>query len=257
MAAFQSGDYLGAAKLSAQHSLEQAPGTSPVVGLGVVTYQGLKNDYTIVFGTPQNAFDAGRAQGASTQRQGAGAVLTLAAPGALKLGGDVGSALAANRIPFTGGLVEPVALGQGTRYALPGTVIRPTPGWIEYPEWSDGQPLGLPGRLEPLGRGSTANPAMGRWLPSNLAEQLAVDQAMQNPAAGTVAAGPMGDSRWPAAENWLKMQQTIDSGGRAGPTSVHYNYDWFRNDVDDFKIVARRPHVVPEGVSLTGQEPGK
>ncbi len=78
---------------------------------------------------------------------------------------------------------------------------------------------------EPLGRGSTVDPAKGRHHPRNLREQLAIDEAMQNPKAGVDAAGPMGDSRWPASEGWVKKQQTIYPGGGEGPVSVHYNYN--------------------------------
>jgi RHS repeat-associated protein len=101
-------------------------------------------------------------------------------------------------------------------------------------------PLGL--CKEPLGRGSTAN-GVDRWLPRNLREQLATDEAMQNPTAGNKASGALGDPRWPASDGWVKLQQTIDSGGREGPTSIHYNYNTNTGDVDDFKVVQRSPYV--------------
>jgi filamentous hemagglutinin len=76
-----------------------------------------------------------------------------------------------------------------------------------------------------------------------LREELAVQQAMQDPAAGQRAAGALGDSRWPASDGWVKMQQTIDPGGRGGPMSVHYNFNTVTGAVDDFKLVLRRPFV--------------
>ena len=99
--------------------------------------------------------------------------------------------------------------------------------------------------ITPLGRGSTAN-GIGRWLPSNLREDLAVEQSMQDPAEGKPAAGPLGDPRWPASDGWQKQQQTIDPGGREGPVTVHYNYNPSTGEVDDFKIVQRKPYVPPQ-----------
>jgi RHS repeat-associated protein len=98
--------------------------------------------------------------------------------------------------------------------------------------------------VRPLGRGTTVN-GVDRWHPRDLREQMAVETAMQNPSAGVRAAGPLGDSRWHASEGWVKMQQTVNPGGRGGPISVHYNYNTTTGAVDDFKIVARRPHVPP------------
>jgi RHS repeat-associated protein len=107
----------------------------------------------------------------------------------------------------------------------------------------DVDPLGLC-RVEPLGRGSTAN-GTNRWLPRNLREQLAVDEAMQRPAAGESASGALGDTRWPAGEGWVKLQRTVDAGGREGPMSIHYNYNTQTGEVDDFKLVERKPYVPP------------
>jgi RHS repeat-associated protein len=96
------------------------------------------------------------------------------------------------------------------------------------------------GQKTPLGRGSTAN-GRDRWQPSNLREQLAVEEAMQNPGAGKIAAGPLKDGRWPAKDGWVKRQQTIHPGGQEGPISVHYNHNTITDQVDDFKIVLRNP----------------
>jgi hypothetical protein len=53
----------------------------------------------------------------------------------------------------------------------------------------------------------------------------------------------MGDPRWPASEGWVKYQQTIEPGGREGDISVHYNYNTKTGEVDDFKVVERKPYV--------------
>jgi RHS repeat-associated protein len=110
--------------------------------------------------------------------------------------------------------------------------------------------------IKPLGRGTTAN-NKDRWLPRNLREQLAIDEAMQKPTAGEIAAGPLGDGRWDAEDGWVKMQQTIDPGGRGGPISIHYNYNTVTTDVDDFKVVLRKPYVPPKDppVPPTGPVP--
>lgn len=104
--------------------------------------------------------------------------------------------------------------------------------------------------FSPLGRGSTAN-GTDRWLPRTLREQLAEDQVMQNPAAGRTAAGPMNDPRWPASDGWVKLQQTVDPGGREGKISVHYNYNTLTNEVDDFKIIKRDPYLPPDDPTST------
>jgi hypothetical protein len=64
------------------------------------------------------------------------------------------------------------------------------------------------------------------------------------------AAGPLGDSRWPASDGWMKYQQTLQPGGRGGPVSVHYNYNTATGAVDDFKIVERSPYVPPQDPSV-------
>lgn len=69
---------------------------------------------------------------------------------------------------------------------------------------------------------------------------------MQNPTAGNIAAGDLGDPRWHASDGWVKLQQTIDSGGREGPMSAHCNYNERTGEVDDFKFVQRRPYLPPQ-----------
>jgi filamentous hemagglutinin len=108
--------------------------------------------------------------------------------------------------------------------------------------------------VEPLGRGSTAD-EVDRWLPRNLREQAAVEEAMHNPAGGKQMKWDMQDARWPAEDGWVKMQQTINPRGREGPITVHYNHNTVTGDVDDFKIARRAPErPAPEPkVSPTGE----
>ena len=77
----------------------------------------------------------------------------------------------------------------------------------------------------PLGVGST-----GRSSPNNLQEQLALTEAMSNPAAGKIIPTPLRDSRWPAAEGWEKMTQNING------TEIHYVRNKITGAIDDFKF---------------------
>ncbi|WP_186135352.1 DUF637 domain-containing protein [Burkholderia gladioli] len=77
----------------------------------------------------------------------------------------------------------------------------------------------------PLGLGST-----GRAVPNNLQEQLALQQAMSNPAAGVQSPIPLGDSRWPAADGWVKMPQNVNG------VEIHYVRNVNSGAVDDFKF---------------------
>ncbi|MGN4195268.1 DUF6862 domain-containing protein, partial [Burkholderia gladioli] len=77
----------------------------------------------------------------------------------------------------------------------------------------------------PLGLGST-----GRAVPNNLQEQLALQQAMSNPAAGVQLPIPLGDSRWPAADGWVKMPQNVNG------VEIHYVRNVNSGAVDDFKF---------------------
>jgi hypothetical protein len=87
------------------------------------------------------------------------------------------------------------------------------------------------------GRGSTAALSKGTTAARNLREQLAIEQAMRNPAAGRALDLKMTDPRWPASEGWVKMQQMVQSGGREGPINVHYLLNTATGAIDDFKIV--------------------
>jgi filamentous hemagglutinin len=90
---------------------------------------------------------------------------------------------------------------------------------------------------EALGKGSTANLSKGTTLARNLREQLAVEQAMSNPAVGRELPLKITDPRWPADDSWVKMQQLVDSGESEGKINVHYLQNTNTGAVDDFKIV--------------------
>ena len=77
----------------------------------------------------------------------------------------------------------------------------------------------------PLGLGSTE-----RSTPNNLQEQLAIKQAISNPTAGVQLPIPMGDSRWPAADGWVKMSQNVNG------VEIHYVRNVKSGAVDDFKF---------------------
>ncbi len=77
----------------------------------------------------------------------------------------------------------------------------------------------------PLGPGST-----GRAVPNNLQEQLALQQAMSNPTAGVELPILLGDSRWPAADGWVKMSQNVNG------VEIHYVRNTSSGAVDDFKF---------------------
>jgi filamentous hemagglutinin len=77
----------------------------------------------------------------------------------------------------------------------------------------------------PLGIGST-----GRTVANNLNEQLAMKQAMSNPAAGLELPIPLGDARWPAADGWVKMSQSVNG------VEIHYVRNANSGFVDDFKF---------------------
>jgi RHS repeat-associated protein len=76
----------------------------------------------------------------------------------------------------------------------------------------------------PLGRKST-----GRTNPSNLTEQLAMEQAMSNVHDGRVILDRINDPVWPE-EGWVKMTQHING------VEVHYLLNQLTGAVDDFKF---------------------
>jgi hypothetical protein len=94
---------------------------------------------------------------------------------------------------------------------------------------------GVKPRVDPSA--SSANLSKGSTLPQNLRQQLAVKQAVSNPTAGIPMNNiKMNDPRWPAAQGWIKMRQSIDPGGRQGPINVHYLYNTITKMVADPKI---------------------
>ena len=91
-----------------------------------------------------------------------------------------------------------------------------------------GEPKGVeipPSVNKPLGLGST-----GRTAPANLNEQLAMEQAISNPAAGRPLPVPMTDSRWPATDGWVKSAQNING------IEIHYVRNSVTGAIDDFKF---------------------
>jgi hypothetical protein len=68
--------------------------------------------------------------------------------------------------------------------------------------------------------------------PTNLKEQLAMEQAQSNPAAGRVITRiTMSDPHWLAEEGWVKMQQNVNG------VVIHYVYNPLMDAVDDYKFV--------------------
>ncbi|MCR8843766.1 hypothetical protein NQ117_08705 [Paenibacillus sp. SC116] len=70
----------------------------------------------------------------------------------------------------------------------------------------------------------------GGHQPTNLKEQLAMEESMSNPAAGKTLEGKNTDPRWPASEGWLKKAQNVNG------VEVHYHYNPKTREIDDFKI---------------------
>lgn len=80
---------------------------------------------------------------------------------------------------------------------------------------------------EPLGRGSTGDTA-----PRSLKEQIAMKQAMSDPASGFVVPLKKGmtDPRWEGSDGWQKMSQNIDG------TEIHYVYNPRTGQVDEILV---------------------
>ncbi len=81
---------------------------------------------------------------------------------------------------------------------------------------------------KPASRGSTA-----KRQPSNLTEQLALEQVKSNPQGSPIPI-TMADSRWPASEGWVKMQQIVPTS--QGNINIHYLYNESLKIYDDFKL---------------------
>ena len=71
----------------------------------------------------------------------------------------------------------------------------------------------------------------GRVAASNLREQLAMQEVVSHPSAGTVLTGvSMTDPRWLASAGWVKMAQNVNG------VEIHYVYNTVSGAVDDFKF---------------------
>jgi filamentous hemagglutinin len=76
-------------------------------------------------------------------------------------------------------------------------------------------------------------------LPQSIGEAAAASQVVFNPTAGITVPVMMGDSRWRAADGWIKMQQEV--AVYRTNTVFHYVYNTATGAVDDIKIAARIP----------------
>lgn len=86
---------------------------------------------------------------------------------------------------------------------------------------------GLSGGVGTLGRGLT-----GTRLATTVAEQLALEEAASNPAAGKVLTNVvLKDPRWPATAGWVKKELTSPGG-----VVVHWVYNTVTGAAADFKL---------------------
>jgi len=86
---------------------------------------------------------------------------------------------------------------------------------------------GLPASApKPLGLGST-----GRTAPANLTEQLAMTEVRADPSGRVLGNIAMGDTRWPAVDGWVKIEQRVNG------VTVHYVKNTVTGAVDDFKFI--------------------
>mgnify|MGYP001332551043 FL=1 len=85
---------------------------------------------------------------------------------------------------------------------------------------------GLPADApKPLGRGS-----MGRTVPQDLTEQIAMTEVRSAPGGRVLTKVPMTDPRWPAEDGWVKMQHIVNG------VNIHYVRNTTTGAVDDFKF---------------------
>ena len=79
---------------------------------------------------------------------------------------------------------------------------------------------------QPLGRGHT-----GRHTPETLAEKLALDEVISNPAAGRTVIATIGDTnRWPE-DGWAKKARNVEG------KEIHYLFDERTGAIDDVKFI--------------------
>ena len=82
---------------------------------------------------------------------------------------------------------------------------------------------------------NTSRGQIRRTEPSNLREQLAMEQVKSNPSAGTqLTKITMNDPHWHSSDGWVKMQQIVPTS--QGNINIHYVYNRFLNIFDDFKF---------------------
>lgn len=79
-------------------------------------------------------------------------------------------------------------------------------------------------------RGSTA-----KYQPSNLTEQLVLEEVKSNPTGRPIDRITMSDPRWPASEGWVKAQVIRET--YYGNVVVHYVTNPGLRLFDDFKII--------------------
>ncbi len=100
---------------------------------------------------------------------------------------------------------------------------------------SDGEDSPLVESLDDAAEDGTAAESAvgstGRTEASNLTEQLAMQAAQADPAAGRVLPITMTDARWPASDGWVKMAQNISG------VEIHYVYNTVTGASADFKFV--------------------
>ena len=77
-------------------------------------------------------------------------------------------------------------------------------------------------------RGST-----GRTTPGGTNESRAMTYVQENAGYGNQLSTIMNDSRWPAEDGWVKMEQTVNG------IEVHYVYNTVTGVSDDFKFKDR------------------
>lgn len=151
-------------------------------------------------------------------------------------GGDGGgSSFAPDEVPATQAAPATGGASGGSKppEKPPGTTLPPQPGPDDDkggnktpPEgFKDAEEAAKAARGEPPGRGST-----GRSEPKNLREQVSLEMAMANPAAGRQLPTPMTDPRWPGSSGWVKMTQNING------VEIHYVRNTRTGAVDDFKL---------------------
>jgi len=77
--------------------------------------------------------------------------------------------------------------------------------------------------------------------PENNRQGWAFYQVKSNPQGGTPVnmREPMKDSRWPAADGWIKMAQSVSTS--QGVKHFHYVFNTNTGVADDFKIISITP----------------